>query len=154
MNRSELSSDVLAVGAVLTTGAVAGLMFGVGLAAYANKDLPEAAWIMQQQSRDKLFGRIMPSLSISTAISLIAAATLSRPRVRWWLVTGFLLAGTSNILTLTIEVPLNKKIAGWTPDAPPPGWKGARGQWLSNHIVRAIPAVLSFGCAAAGVSQR
>ncbi len=154
MKHPEPLSSSTAVVAVITSGVVAGLMFGAGLGAYSDADLPAEAWILQQQAKDKVYARSMPPISFSTAGSLIGAAALSRGRARGWFAAGALLAVTSNILTVSKQVPLNKVIQSWEPEAAPPNWMDRRDQWFSNHILRMVPAVLGFGCAAIGLSQR
>lgn len=154
MKRSEPFSSTIAVVAVIASGAVAGLMYGVSLAAYADGNLPKEAWVRQQQAKDKVYGRVMPPVSVSTAVSLTGAAVLSRGRARRWFAAGALFAVTSNMLTVGKEVPLNKVIVSWDPESAPPNWTDVRAQWYSNHILRAVPAALSFGCAVLGLAQR
>ena len=135
-------------------GSVAGLMLGATFAAEADHTLSQAAWIMQQQAKDKIYARTMPPLSITTATSLVGAAVLSSGHARRWFAAGAALAVASNLLTLKLEVPLNKTISSWDPEAPPPIWEDARKQWFSNHILRSVPAILAFGCAVVSLSRR
>ena len=85
MKRSESFSSTVAGVAVVSSGSIAGLMLGAGFAAYADKVLPQAAWIMQQQAKDKVYGRTMPPLSVTAAASLMGAAAFSGGHARVWL---------------------------------------------------------------------
>ncbi len=153
MKQSEVLRSTVDVTAVVASGAVAGLMFGLGLAAYSDKELPEAAWILQQQAKNKVFGRTMPAVSVLMTASLVGAAAVSRRGARRWFAAGALLAIGSELLTRGKEVPLNQQISRWDAEAGPRDWEEVRDQWFFNHIVRSVPAILSFGCAAVGLSR-
>ena len=153
MKHPSVFGAAAATGAVVASGAIAGLMFGVGIEALpANAVPPRPGFGTSKQATRCLDA--MPPVSTSTLLSLLAAAALSDGRGRRWYASAAALAVTTSAVTLVKEIPLNRKITSWDPEAAPHGWMAVRDQWFRNHLVRSVPAVLSFGCAVAGLFQR
>jgi len=111
---------ISAVLTVVAVGLLAGIMLGTGMGQFAGRNLPEANWTLEHQTTDALFRKVMPVFFNATAILLIAASALSKSGSRWMFGTAALLIVVSIVITVRVEVPLNRTIASWTPGAAHP----------------------------------
>jgi uncharacterized membrane protein len=139
--------------AVVAVGLLAGIMLGTGMGQYAGRNLPEANWTLEHQSADALFRKVMPVFFNATAILLIAASALSRSGSRWMFGAAALLIVLSIVITVRVEIPLNRTIASWTPGVAPPDWGMLRDRWLWNHWTRTMTSIVAFLCATAGLAK-
>jgi hypothetical protein len=57
------------------------------------------------------------------------------------------------VITIALEVPINRQVASWTAGAAPANWTAVRDRWLWYHLARTIVGVLAFLCAAAALSE-
>jgi len=145
-----LISSILAVTGV---GLLAGIMLGTGMGQYAGRSLPEANWTLEHQTTDAVFRKVMPVFFNASAILLIATSALTKGSARWMFGAAALLIIVSIIVTVRVEVPLNRTIASWTPGAAPPDWGMLRDQWLRNHWTRTITSIVAFLCAVTGLAK-
>ena len=58
------------------------------------------------------------------------------------------------VITIVVEVPINKAIASWTPTTVPGNWMELRERWLAFHTVRSGAGVVAFLCALLGVVRK
>ena len=139
-----MAATVVLFLAVLMAGLVAGLLFGTVLEHEQLKVLPAKPWVLARQSIDAVFSRLMPWLWNTTLLLLAAAAYLTHDRARWLFAAAaaILLAGI--VVTLVIEVPLNKQIASWTQETILPEWASVRDRWVRFHAVRTVAGVVAF----------
>jgi uncharacterized membrane protein len=137
--------------AMVSVGLLAGIMLGTGMGQYAGRSLPEANWTLEHQTTDSLFRKVMPVFFNATAILLIAASVLAKGGARWMFGAAALLIVVSIVITVRVEVPLNRTIASWIPGAAPPDWRMLRDRWLWNHLIRTIASIIAFLCAAVGL---
>ena len=140
--------------AVVLAGIMAGLMFGTGMDQYTHRLLSASAWVTEHQVMDALFHRVLPPLWNLTMVSLAAAAFLSHGRARWLFAVAAAIFLISLIVTVTVEVPMNRAIALWDALNPPNNWSAVRDRWLSFHLVRTIGGFLAFVSALAGLTRR
>ncbi len=119
--------------AVVLVGMMAGLMFGTGMDQYTHRLLDARAWVTEHQVMDVLFRRVLPPLWNVTMISLAVAAVLSHGNARWLFALAAGIFLVSLIVTVTVEVPMNRVIALWNPQAAPTNWEHIRDRWLSFH---------------------
>ena len=145
---------VLNVLAVFALGMLAGLMFGTGMEDYTFRSMPQGSWIEEHQAEDSLFRRVMPPVFLTTAVLAVAATLIAAPRARWWLAAAAGLAIFCMIFTIRAEVPLNRLIATWTPEAAPPEWSAIRAKWLANHLVRVIAGAVAFLSATVALARQ
>ena len=142
---------IVAILAVVAVGLLAGIMLDTGMGQFAGRNLPEANWTLEHQATDALFRKVMPAFFNATAILLIAAAALSKSSSRWMFGGAALLIVVSIVITVRVEVPLNRTIALWTPGAAPPDWSLLRDRWLWHHWTRTIASIIAFLCATVGL---
>ena len=140
--------------AVLMAGLVAGLLFGTVLEHEQLKVLPAKPWVLARQSIDAVFSRLMPWLWNTTLLLLAAAAYLTHGHARWLFAAAALILLAGIVVTLIIEVPLNKQIALWTQETIAPEWASVRDRWVRFHAVRTVAGVVAFVCALAGLVER
>ena len=149
-NPLRLAIAALAIGA---TGLLAGTLLGSGMDEFARRGLPAANWTEQHQSMDAVFRQFMPVFFNATAMLLILATVLSRGRARWLFGGAALLTVLSIVVTVIVEVPINRTVALWTPGFAPADWMVLRDRWLWNHLVRTISCIVAFWLAAAGLPR-
>ena len=67
----------------------------------------------------------------------VGAAVKAVGAARWmFLASGLLLAGI--VVTVAIEVPINKQVVTWDPQALPENFVAIRERWLQFHVVRTV----------------
>jgi hypothetical protein len=144
----------LCITSVFAIGLLAGLLVGTGMDHYMAGGLPEAAWVTWRQTRSWVFPAIMPWFFNLTLLLLVAASIVNGGRARWFFAAATVCALVAILVTVRLEVPMNKMISSWTPGAAPANWAAIRDQWLRNHLVRSIAGVLGFLCALGGLSAQ
>ncbi len=142
-----------AIPATLLIGLLAGLMLGTGLQGFSSRSLSETNWTSQHQATDALFRQLMPAFFNVTAVALIATAIVARGQARWFFAAAALLVIVSILVTVLMELPLNKEIALWSAGGAPIHWMEVRDRWLRNHVVRTVALVISFACTVAGLTR-
>jgi uncharacterized membrane protein len=144
---------LVATSAIVAVGQLAGLLLGSGIDAYTRRNLTEIIWTQQHQAMDAVFRQFMPIYFNATALLLIAAALMVRGTARWLFAASALLTIFSIVITVAVEVPLNRTVAVWIPGSAPSGWTLLRDRWLWNHLIRTISCTLAFWLAAAGLPR-
>jgi uncharacterized membrane protein len=139
--------------AVVMVGLVAGLMLGTGIEQHSLRALSASAWVTEHQVMDSWFRVIMPPYWNATAFVLIIAAFLSRGQARWLFGVAAALLIVSLMVTVRVEVPMNRAIAMWDPNTPPANWAQVRDHWLAFHRLRAASGTLAFVVATFGLIQ-
>lgn len=127
---------LLSVVAVLFSRLIAGLLVGTAMEQSRLSVLPAESWLASRHSIDALFSRAMPWFWNTTLLLLLAAAALNRGTPPWLFGTAALLLLIGIVLTVRIEVPINKAVALWTPSTLPADWAEVRTRWLQFHTIR------------------
>ena len=140
--------------AVLLVGLMAGLLLGTAMEQGTLRVLDGAGWITARHGTDALFGRVLPWFWNTTLLLLFFAGTLHRGQARWMFVSAGLLLLLGIVVTLVIEVPINKQIASWDAAAVPAQWSTIRDRWLQFHNVRTGMGIGAFVCALVGMARR
>jgi uncharacterized membrane protein len=110
-------------------------------------------FIEVHQGRDLVAARVMPILG-NAAILFVALATFlarSVPVAFELSLAGLVLVVSDMTVTLSCNVPLNRKVQSWEAHAPPAEWKQVRDRWERFHSIRTLLIVLGFALFAAGV---
>ena len=140
--------------AVLLVGLIAGLLVGTAIDHHRLRVLDATAWTSARQSIDAIFSRLLPWWWNITLLLLFFAAFLNQGRARWLFLSAGMVLLFGVVITVVIEVPINKQIASWTPATIPNNWMQLRERWLSFHNVRSAAGVLAFACALLGVASK
>ncbi len=145
--------DTVAIVSLSALGLLAGMMLGIFIAGYAARGLPEESWTRRFQLENRLFTKTMPPSLMLPLLGLIASVPLTRDAVRSLFAVAAVLTAIVLVITIVLEVPINRHIASWTAGAAPANWAAVRDRWLWNHLARTGVGVLAFLCAAAALSE-
>lgn len=143
----------LFVFAVVVIGLLAGVLLGTGMDVFALRTLPKSSWVLHHQAMDALFRRVMPAFFNIAMLALIAASFVARGRARHFFAAAAVLALVCIVITVRIEVPMNRLIATWTAESVPSNWTAIRDGWLRFHLYRTVTGILAFLCAVVGLAQ-
>ena len=131
---------------------VLGLMCGseLNVAAFAHPTLnrqPLEAHIQVRSSFAALLGRVMPFwMSTSTLLNvllLLPFAHLSEAAWRFAMI-ALAIQVMAVVFSLVAPVPINNRIARWTPTSLPSDWKIQEHRWDVYHWVRTCGLVVAF----------
>ncbi len=135
--------------ALLITGLQAGIFAGNRLGtSIALPRIPDSSFIMFQQTIHRVYVKVMPVLQILAIFGSFLWVYLARGS---WSGTRFILLLIAAIgsvvvlgITLSVNVPINKKLMTWDSSNPPANNREVWGPWESANTVRAIVAVVVF----------
>ncbi len=138
--------------AVFLVGSIAGLLVGTAIEQKTLEVLEADAWVQARHSTDAVFSRVLPWWWNASLLLLFFAAYLRAGNARWmFLVAGsLLLAGI--VITLVVEVPINKQVVRWQPGDVPAEWTSLRDRWWRFHVVRSAMGVGAFFFAVLGLA--
>ena len=104
-----------------------------------------------------LLGRVMPFwMAGSTLLNLLLLlpfAHLSEPAWRLALVS-FAIQVVAIAFSLVAPVPINNRIAGWTPNALPQDWHRQEHRWDTYHWLRTCGLIIAFAFLVIGAGAR
>ena len=83
---------------------------------------------------------------LAKLLALLTACTLARGASRLLLGMGILCMLLVLLVTIRLEVPLNKQIQLWTVTSAPSNWEQVRDLWLQRHLWRTVCAITGFLC--------
>ncbi len=141
---------------------VLGLMCGseLNVAAFAHPTLnrqPLEAHILVRSAWARLFGRVMPFwMAGSTALNLVLLLPLARLVGSAWRLTAiaFAIQALAVVFSLVGPVPINNRIAKWTPQSLPPDWREQERRWDSFHWFRTCGLIVAFAILAISLAER
>ncbi|MER7284015.1 DUF1772 domain-containing protein [Dactylosporangium sp. NPDC000244] len=90
---------------------------------------------------------MLPAVAVAVAVLVL----VDGPGTAWrWAGVAALAAflGFSFLGT----VPINMKVAGWDPDAPPTDWRATVTRWQRLDVLRSSAAIVGFACFAAALA--
>jgi hypothetical protein len=88
-------------------------------------------------------GILMPLSLVSIAVVLILLP--KRSKAFAFAVSGFLLMICALLVTLGIEVPIDKQIEQWTVTTLPADWQAIRDRWELYHTIRTFVSIAALG---------
>jgi len=153
MLESTAIRDTVAMVSLAALGLLAGMMLGILIAGYAARGLPEESWTRRFQIENRLFTKTMPPSLMLPLLGLMALVPLTHDAVRSWFAVAAVLTAIVLIITIALEVPINRRVASWSAGAAPANWTAVRDRWLWYHLARTVVGVLAFLCAAAALSE-
>jgi hypothetical protein len=139
--------------AVMLTGLVAGLMVGTGMDQYASQQMSGPTWTNAHQAIDALFGRVMPILFNGTIAVLLVATWAALGTGRWLFGIAAVFMLIAVLMSVRVEVPINREIALWNAATPPKNWADVRDTWLLCHLMRTLSAVVAFLCGTVALTK-
>ena len=153
MLQSTAIRDTVAMVSLAALGLLAGMMLGILIAGYAARGLPEESWTRRFQIENRLFTKTMPPSLMLPLLGLMALLPLTHDAVRSWFAVAAVLTAIVLIITIALEVPINRRVASWSAGAAPANWTAVRDRWLWYHLARTVVGLLAFLCAAAALSE-
>lgn len=128
----------LAVITVVVVGLMVGVEFAV--AAFLNPifdRLPNDGGLVARGEAARLLGKTMPIWYIGSLALSAVWAVLTWGETGAGLVTvAAALLVLSVLLSIAVLVPINSRVARWTRDGVPAGWKRQIGRWGRFHFMR------------------
>jgi hypothetical protein len=105
------------------------------------------------KGRDDVAARVMPILGNAAIVFVVLATFFARtvPAAFLLSVLGLVLIIGDMAVTLKGNVPINRVVQSWQPDAPPPEWREIRDRWERLHSIRTALIVAGFAFLAASV---
>lgn len=134
--------------ALLALGLMCGSELNVG--AFAHPTLnrqPLETHILMRASLARLFGRIMPFwMTGSALLNILLLLPFAHLAAQAWHLAA--LAGAIQVLAIPFSlvgpVPINNRIAQWTPQSLPDDWKAQEQRWDAYHLVRTCGLIVAF----------
>ncbi|MGB8405496.1 MAG: anthrone oxygenase family protein [Mycobacterium sp.] len=131
---------LLQILAVIATGTLVGVEFGV--AAFANpilERLPDDAYRQARATGSRILGTVMPFWYIAAIAPVVVVAILGRAPL---VIAAVVLMALVLVLTLSVLVPINNRVAAWAA-APMPSRDLAH-RWDRLHWLRVALLAMSF----------
>ena len=112
-----------------------------------------AVFIEVHKGRDLVAARVMPFLGNAAIVFVGIGVFVARanPGAFALSLAGLFCIMSDMVVTLTFNVPINRKVQSWQPDSPPADWKQLRDRWERFHSIRTLLIVLGFNLFAASV---
>jgi hypothetical protein len=141
---------------------VLGLMCGseLNVAAFGHPILnrqPLDAHIRVRSSFASLLGRVMPFwMSASTLLNLLLLLPFMHLSSEAWRLSAvaFAIQVLAVVFSLVAPVPINNRIAKWTPNSLPDDWKMQEHRWDVYHWLRTSGLVAAFAILAVSLGVR
>jgi uncharacterized membrane protein len=141
---------------------VLGLMCGseLNVAAFAHPALnrqPLAVHIPVRSSFAALLGRVMPFWMVgSTLLNLLLLLRFERLNTVSWRLAAIALAIQVAAVAFSLigPVPINNRIARWTPESLPNDWRNQEHRWDVYHGVRTLALIVAFALLVVSVGLR
>jgi len=140
--------EIVEIVALVIAGPMVGVEFGV--AAFSNPiidRLPDDAYRQARSDGGRVLGKVMPFWYIATLVALIAAAVLTSGE--WAITTSAALLALVVLLTVTVLVPINNRIAAWSQTADVD--RALARRWDRLHWIRVTLLVVMLVALVAGV---
>jgi uncharacterized membrane protein len=145
---------------VFVAALVSGLLAGNELATLiafhpALRQLPVGAQIEAERVLTAILGRIMPVyMTVALAAAIAAAiAAAGRPAFGFAL-TAAVALGAMLAITLTQNLPLNKRTVEFPRDGDADAWSEIRRRWERLHMVRVTLDIAAFTCLVAALAMQ
>jgi Domain of unknown function (DUF1772) len=136
----------LALAARIATALQAGA-FLLGTAGFNRvvRRLEDPIHIRVRQAAIPVFRRLLlPMMLLSSAATGAAAWLQRQPAITAWIAFGC--ACAMLVITVAINVPVNRSILNWSPDTPPTSWRDQIVRWNIADAVRLALGVAAFFC--------
>jgi len=140
--------------ALLLTALSMGVHFGTWLTEEPLRRTQSGALFTEvHQGRDRVAARVMPILGSAALLFLALGVFFVRavPAAFALSLAGLVLCIGDTLVTVFVNVPINREVQNWQPDAPPADWRRVRDRWEKFHSIRTLLVVAGFALFAASV---
>jgi uncharacterized membrane protein len=93
---------------------------------------------------------LMPATLLS-GLPVLVSLYRQRRDGFYLMLAGFALLVGALVITLTVNVPIDRTIDRWTVQSLPPDWSTSRDRWQTYHTLRTFVSLAGFGCALAAI---
>jgi uncharacterized membrane protein len=139
-----------------------GLMCGseLNVAAFAHPMLnrqPLEVQVRMRASLAALFGRVMPFwMAGSTLLNLLLLLPFEHLNESAWRLAAvaFAIQVFAVVVSLVGPVPINNRIAKWTPESVPEDWQAQEHRWDQYHWIRTAGLIVAFAVLVLSVRAR
>jgi len=149
---------ILHLVALLVLGLMCGSELNVALFTHpALKKQPLETHILVRSSLAALLGRVMPFwMSGSTLFNLLVILPFEHLNESAWRLAAvaFAIQVLAVVFSLVAPVPINNRIAKWTPKSIPEDWNAQEHRWDMYHLVRTCGLVVAFALLSLSFSAR
>ena len=139
---------ILQLVALLVLGLMCGSELNVALFSHpVLKRQPQETHILVRSSLAALLGRVMPFwMSGSTLLNLLLILPFEHLNESAWRLAAvaFAIQVLAVVFSLVAPVPINNRIAKWTPKSVPEDWNVQEHRWDMYHFVRTCGLVAAF----------
>jgi uncharacterized membrane protein len=144
--------------ALLVLGLMCGSELSVALFSHpVLKRQPLETHILVRSSLAALLGRVMPFwMSGSTLLGLLLILPFEHLNASAWRLAGaaFTIQVLAVVFSLVAPVPINNRIAKWTPKSIPEDWIAQERRWDIYHFVRTCGLIVAFALLALSFGAR
>lgn len=144
--------------ALLVLGLMCGSELNVALFSHpVLKKQPLETHILVRSSLAVLLGRVMPFwMAGSTLLSLLLILPFEHLNESAWRLAAvaFAIQVLAVVFSLVAPVPVNNRIAKWTPKSIPEDWNAQEHRWDIYHFVRTCGLVVAFALLSLSFSAR
>jgi uncharacterized membrane protein len=139
---------------IFLSALVAGVFFGpwLGLSRSIASFSPEAFLAIGKTFIANL-GPVMPILmpaAILSTIPVLIVLYRRRAKAFWPTFLGSAFFVVALLITLLVEVPIDRQIADWTVESLPAGWEEIRDRWERFHVMRTFASLAGLALLIAG----
>lgn len=113
----------------------------------AVESLAGPAHIRMRQALIPRFRRLLLALMVATAALAVLSVWIKRwdvPLVQW---VVLICAVAMPVLTVAVNVPVNRRALAWTPESPPEYWRSEVARWNTGDAIRLVLSLTAFLCA-------
>jgi uncharacterized membrane protein len=89
---------------------------------------------------------LMPAALVSTLISTVLLLRRGQTRSSVFAVSAFVLLLVAMIVTLIVNVPIDRQIQSWTTTTLPADWSAIRDRWELYHGLRTLVSLTALAC--------
>lgn len=155
-----MNLSVIAITAALSTGLtglVAGaLLFGSSVISRAERNLDGTFWLRLHQAMNRTADPLMPRLAVASAVASTGYLAMLVVRAEPVTITLGALAAlgvlAGIVSSVSVNVPLNRRIDSWSAAAPPPELGAVRRRWTRFHVFRGATSFFGFACTVAATA--
>lgn len=149
---------ILHLVALLVLGLMCGSELNVALFSHpVLKKQPLETHILVRSSLAALLGRVMPFwMAGSTLLNLLLILPFEHLNESAWRLAAvaFAIQVLAVVFSLVAPVPINNRIAKWTPKSIPEDWNAQEHRWDMYHFVRTCGLVVAFALLSLSFSAR
>jgi len=93
---------------------------------------------------------LMPAALLAALVLCVLLFRGRQPRASLFAGAALVLMAAALVITLVVNVPIDRQIQSWTTAALAPDWRAIRDRWEFYHGLRTLVSVLALACLFAG----